>query len=134
MKKKLKQRREMGGTRGEAAILNNQVRPFGENDVLAKTDHVNIWHARCRGKDKYKGHIMPDKFKGNWGSQQEQKKQGVSRRQHGQKQGARLPWAVVRKAANELREMGIIGGFQTTSQQRSVNMHWIWIGLFWLQN
>lgn len=65
MKKKLKQRREMGGTRGEAAILNNQVRPFGENDVLAKTDHVNIWHARCRGKDKYKGHIMPDKFKGN---------------------------------------------------------------------
>lgn len=53
-------------------------------------------------------------------SEQEQKKQGVSRRQHGQKQGARLPWAVVRKAANELREMGIIGGFQTTSQQRSV--------------
>lgn len=73
---KIKQSREIGSSRGQAEILNNQVRLFWENTVSAKelewewllTCQIFMPDVRRRWIQRPTGEIMPDNFKGNPGS------------------------------------------------------------------
>lgn len=134
MKKKLKQRREMGGTRGEVAILNNQVRPFGENDVLAKTDHVNIWHARCRGRQIQRSHHawqVQRKLREPAGTEEARSEQKAA----WAKTGSKTTIGCFKKSSKWAERDGHYWRVSDNLPAKEcLNMHWIWIGLFWLQN